>query len=136
MQKGQVSFDLILAIIVALIFIGSIQVVNQEMDVLQKYSAVKNQEKLMALQIYGVVSTAKTLSDADNLTINFKTKKLLVPGAQVLEECLIDFVTNTISYTLDETDVSVDIPDYGDTSGLILPTPQITCGEVITITNS
>jgi hypothetical protein len=89
----------------------------------------------MALQIYGVVSTAQTLSDADDLTITFQTKRLLVPGAQSLEECLIDFGANTISYTLDETDVSVDIPDYGDTTGLILPAP-VNCGELITITNS
>lgn len=139
MQKGQVSFDFILAIIVALVFIGGIQVLNQQMKDVQRYSAVKNQERLMALQIHGVVSTAKTLSDAEYLTVTFQTKKLLVPGEQFLEECSIDFTNKTISYTLnegmpDEEEILVDIPDYGDTAGLSLPSAPIRCGELITIT--
>jgi hypothetical protein len=136
MQKGQISFDLILAITVALIFIGGIQTLNQQMGGMQRHSAVKNQEKLIALQVHNVISTAKTLSDADDLTVSFKTKKLLVPGGQFLEECLIDLGTNKISYTLDGVPVVVNIPDYGDTTGLTLPAGQIHCGELLTITES
>ena len=136
MQKGQISFDLILAITVALIFIGGIQALNQQMDGMQRHSAVKNQEKLIALQVHRLVSTAKTLSDADDLTVSFKTKKMLVPGEQSLGDCVIDFSTNEISYSLDGVPVVVNIPDYGDTTGLTLPAAPINCGELITITES
>ena len=132
MQKGQVSFDLILAIIVALIFVGGIHTLNNQMEGAQRHSAVKNQEKLMALQIHNVVSAAKTMSETDGLIVTFQTKKLLVPGDQFLGECFIDLGANTISYPLDGAPVVVDIPDYGDTSGFSIPA-SVVCGEALVI---
>ncbi len=131
MQKGQVSFDFILAIIVALIFIGGMQLLNAEMQEMQKAAAVRNQEKLIALELYRIISTASALGDADNLEIQYKTQKILVPEERTLQECSIDLSAGEISYNLDGETIRVDIPEFNDAG--LTRSDQIDCGDILEI---
>jgi hypothetical protein len=136
MQRGQVSFDFILAIIVALIFIGGVQALGGQMEEMQSMAAVRNQEKIIALNVYRLVSTASALEDADRLDVSYGTGKLLVHGEKALQQCTIQLTTTPpqINYALDGAIVSVEIPTP-NTSGLNLP-DAVGCGETITISGS
>jgi hypothetical protein len=144
MQKGQVSFDLILAIIVALIFIGGIQLLNTQMQQMQKESAVKIQERAIALNLYRAIASAHALRDG-YMEVNYKTERLIVPEESALQPCTIDLDSENIAsqatqmqitagYSLDGDMVDWQTSSFND-SGLDVPA-QLGCGDTIAITKS
>ena len=149
MQKGQVSFDLILAVMVALIFIAGLQVISHSLEAVNTRAAVRSQEKLIAMEIYKIASSSRALQDG-SFTIEYKTRGIIVPGKEYLEQCTIDLGNNTkVSYDLEidgttET-IQVDIPDFyymemttnegisfEDETGAEIT--SIACGEKLVIT--
>ena len=148
MQKGQVSFDLILAVIVALIFIAGLQVVSGNLKEVNTRASVRNQEKLIAMDIYRIASSSRALQDG-SFTVEYKTPKIIVPGKDLPEACTINLSAGTVSYDLEigtttET-ISVEIPDFyynemttegisfQDADGTQIT--EIECGEKLVITN-
>lgn len=133
MRKGQVSFDFILAIIVALIFVAGIQVLSVEIQEMQRASAIRNQEKAIALQLYGIISTANALSDADTLTVEYKTPKLLVPGESPLKSCEITLNANP-KIVYDPTGKNIEVPIAEFKDDHINIANSMKCGETLVIT--
>ena len=133
MQKGQISFDFILAVIVALIFVGGMLLVNDQIVETQKAAAVRNQERAIAIQLHSIISSSTALSDADYFEVKYKIPKLLVPEEQELQECNIDLDSRTVEYTLQESGetISVEIPEFAAAGAM---PGQINCGDVLTIT--
>lgn len=153
MQKGQVSFDFILAIIVALIFIGGMQLLNVQMQQAQKESVVRIQEKAIALNLYRAIAISHALKDADGMEVNYKTGRLIVPEEGALQACAIDLDSQnigppgggvgasqatqmqiTIEYSVGGEIVDWQISNFHN-SGLYTPA-DLDCGETITITKS
>ncbi len=133
MKRGQVSFDFILAVIVALVFISGLQLLNTEIQQTQKFAAVRNQEKAIALQVHGIISTAKILDEAGAIVdIEYETVKMLVPGEAILSGCTIDLQNKQVIYNLNGTNVVTNIPDF-DAGNLIIPN-QVDCGDMLSIT--
>tara|TARA_Y100000310_G_scaffold345396_1_gene464439 strand:- start:5367 stop:5780 length:414 start_codon:yes stop_codon:yes gene_type:complete len=136
MQKGQVSFDLILTVIIALIFIGGMQVLNSQMQDSQKVAAVRGQERLIGLHLFHFVANASSLSDADDLEINYTTRKIIVPEESLRQECTVNLENEKIDYNLNGVDVIVDMVGL-KTTGIESDVPNnVKCGEVLTISKS
>jgi len=131
MRRGQISFDLILAIIIALVFIGGMQLINTQMQEMQKHSAVMGQEKIIALELHRLISVASTLSDADRLEISYGTRRIIVPEEALLQPCDISLSAGTVSYVLEGQIISAEIPEFQST-GISIPS-TLQCGEMLVI---
>ncbi len=134
MNKGQISFDLILTIMVVLLFVAEVQLVTSQLQETQKNATVRNQEKAMALNIYSIMSTAKALDeDGAKVYLEYKTDALIAPETSgVVQQCEIDLETGVITYTRDGETIVSEILDF-DAGNLTIINTTINCGEKIQV---
>ena len=133
MNKGQISFDLILTIMVVLLFVAEVQLVTSQLQETQKNATVRNQEKAMALNIYSILSTAKALEDGDDVYLKYETDALIAPETSgVVQQCKIDLDEGTITYTRDGETVTSKIPNF-DIGNLTIINRIINCGDKIQV---
>lgn len=96
MGRGQISFDFILAMVVALVFIGGIQLLGNELQAGQRNAAIKAQERAIALELAEVLNSKAMLKDSSQARVSYEVPKLLVPNESVLQGCEIRIGENEI----------------------------------------
>ena len=142
MRKGQISFDFIFAIIVVLLFIGSMQVITGQIQETQAEAAIRSQERAIALNVAGVLNGLYSVSEPEaDVTITYVSPQILVPHENLLQSCDITvqydseasaYTAVTVSYPAGTTDIqeSVSINYYDDGVPSSIETH---CGEELTL---
>lgn len=128
-KRAQISFDFILTIVVALVFVGAMQVFVTQIQESQHSLSIRAQQRSALLELYSVASAANALSDADSMHIEFQTPKILAGEKQGKCSYIISNNKIAVSYeALGETfeeEISVKMPMSGTT--------EIPCGENLSI---
>ena len=132
MKKGQLSFDLILAILLALLLVHAIQIVTNNTNLTQQKISIKTQERFIAITLAQLIESQKTLQ-TPNSTISYA-----VPLLKTIENETITCTITQINTTLT---ISAIDPKSNET---ITTTTQLSsaanrswnCGETITLSGS
>jgi hypothetical protein len=100
MRKGQLSLDLMLAVLMFLLFIQVFQSISSNFIESTQEIAVLRQEKSIALSLYEKINYFRALNfrvnfnDSDKLAQHetvFKIPFILVPGKKGKQDCSIEF---------------------------------------------
>ena len=140
MRRGQVSFDLILATVAALIAFGSIAAVSNAIIGLQDESSVRQQLDSIGNSLAAVISTAAVLDDADSASISYTVPKIAVPGEEQLQQCDISIANDKITLSYDIVDLETGVPrtvivekKFVDPTGMSINPTQTKCGGTVAI---
>ncbi|MCX6799068.1 MAG: hypothetical protein NTW59_03170 [Candidatus Diapherotrites archaeon] len=88
MSKGQISLDLLLAIIFALVILVGLNAVSEQATAMQKAVSVRQQLHATGMNVASALSTAAALNDGESGTTVAITPPLLaVPGEARLQQC-------------------------------------------------
>ncbi|MBN2067504.1 MAG: hypothetical protein JW744_03480 [Candidatus Diapherotrites archaeon] len=138
MQKGQISLEFIIAIVVALVVFGSISVVATSMIEMQKASSVRQQLDSVGNGLAAIISTSAVLDDADTALVSYSIPKIAVPGEKELQACniSIDNETGTITLSYSAGMNAVVEKAFVNPSGMAITPESATCGGILIITKS
>lgn len=128
MKKGQLSLDLLLTLIVAIIFFNVYIAHVDNLKTQVEESALDDSLKTVLLDVYSVTSSAKTFGT----TIVHTTKSINFEQDDQPIECQVTIGNNDIEVRSGSKTVSFVGIDLADIT--ITPNP-FTCGERITIRN-
>ncbi|MDD5162822.1 MAG: hypothetical protein PHD95_01295 [Candidatus ainarchaeum sp.] len=138
-NRGQSSFDFLIAIVFAIIFFQAFSVISGQVIALQEETAIRAQTKEIALNTALIISASQALNERNaDFEIAYQTPKVKTLG-DAPGEC-------TITVTASEVQVKLGT-DPPEKAALIQPsgikinnnfTPavlQLNCGETISITS-
>ncbi len=137
MQKGQLSFDFILALIMITILAQVIVGFSGQFRATQDIITIRAQEKQIALGLARIIDYKKTVDPGASSQITYKIPEIYVGGTGALETipCTISVENTEITVTVDDSDydklaepVSLEIKT-ANTVG----SHSYSCGEIITI---
>jgi len=131
-KKGQISLDLILAIIITFIFASTMQTIIAGMNESQQEISVINQQKEIGNKILNVLNSEKTFSDSENFNVKYLVPNIIVLGDKE-SGCNIAITSSVISIssTFNEKNIGTVITHNANLSKLV--NPNIKCGEYIEI---
>jgi len=131
MEKGQISFDLILIAIVAIVFVGSIALVAGVMGDNAKIDSIRSQERQIGNEIASVLNSATVLTGGNSFSVTYDVPKIRT--AEGILPC-------SITINADSILISVNVPDVGDVSSTIpfakpaISPDSLQCGQTMVIT--
>ncbi len=149
-MRGQISFDIIFAIIIAFIAVSSIVIVNGEITKMQTQASVRQQLDGIGTGLASVISASEILNDASSAAILIPVPKLMVVGERRTQACDITIAGGQITLEYDiidiETGLAVDPltgrstvvtvqKDFKVPAGMTVPA-SVKCGETLAITKS
>ena len=76
MIKGQVSLDLMLAMVIAIVFVGSIASVASVMADNAKIDSIRSQERQIGNELAAVLNSATVLTGGDSFSVNYDVPKI------------------------------------------------------------
>ncbi|MBN1941282.1 MAG: hypothetical protein JW772_03815 [Candidatus Diapherotrites archaeon] len=137
MNKGQVSFDLIIAIVFTAIFFSGLFFLADDIVALQTDLAVRAQLKEIALNSSQLISAGQTLNTSDiwaanntSFSLNYSVPEILVPGEENIEKCIVGIDTA-------QGTVTVSFRGISETANFVPTTLSVTnnvkCGEILTV---
>jgi hypothetical protein len=105
MKKGQVSFDIGLAIIALLIVIQGINGITLQMEDSTTEISIRAQEKQIALDLARVLSYKEAIEEkgTDNYSIEYVVPKIFVKDKGYPIECEIEVTADEISVIVNNT---------------------------------
>ena len=133
MNRGQISFDFMIAIMAALIFVAALQGIAAAMQQSQSGISIRNQETAIAYSISELITNSAAFSDADNFSVEYKIPYLRVFGKSEPQNCSISVSSGSIivSYSGEEgvftQSIDIAVPAGVDAMG------QTYCGETLSI---
>jgi len=140
-MKAQISLDLMLAITVALIVIGTIGIVSNEATEQQKIAGIREQLDSIGTELSSVISTSMIFNDASQATVEFDVPEILVLGKMKPQPCKIQIAGKKIILSYELFNLETGIPEtisvskeFAEPVGMALPIPSIKCGEKFIIT--
>ncbi len=122
-MKGQMSFDLIFALLFAMILISSITMITQNISEQQHDNTIKTQLKKISLEVARIILLTKTIEQYDDYEIQYYIPKIIEPGKRTPLDCEIK---------INQTQVTVTSGTINETTPIKLDTnPNLTfnCGE-------
>lgn len=147
-MKAQVSFDIILAVAVAFIALSATMVISQDIAQTQTKNSIKDQLRARGTGLATAISLSAIFNDADNATIEYTPKKIIVPGETKPEECTIS-ISGTdlkLDYELFDTEtgtsetITQNIPFVKPQGMALNPSlgagDELKCGQKLTITKT
>ncbi len=107
MAKGQISFDFMLAVVAALIFIGSLNVVSGQVTAMQSSASIRQQLHSIGLNLAAVLSSSAALDDAGAgyANISYTIPKIAVLGETKLQGCDIEIEGSSLKLSYELFDV-------------------------------
>jgi len=139
------SLDFILAVVAALIVLGSIAIVSDATIEMQKRSTIKQQLQSIGTGLAATITASGVLNDADNAIITYTVPKISVPGEKNQQGCDIIISGNELqlSYELFNSKTGISeiieatVPVISPSKMTIAPKLSDTepgkCGNIITI---
>lgn len=101
MEKGQVSFDILLTAIALIAFLGMIAVFTSFLESNGTAGSVRAQERQILLEVSGIVANSRILADSANGSkITFLVPKILVPEKKENTGCELSFDTSKNKATI------------------------------------
>lgn len=130
-MKGQISIDLIFAIIITFVFAGAMQAVISGMNETQSKISVINQQKEIGNNIAEILTTGKSLEDGQSFKINYLIPAVIVFG-NTETGCDIRILQNeiTISSIFNENKITSSIKHA---AGIIPQNSILKCGDYLEI---
>ena len=148
-SNGQISLDIIIAILFAMIFFNSLAVLSEETTKLQQETAIRMQLKQIAIEIPKAVLAAKALDEDpagtegnSGFLLNYEIPKITVPGNNTPEECTIAIdqteKTVSVSVVIDSKTITESIGIEAEQDLWRLPnasqnTVPLKCGETLSL---
>lgn len=141
-MNAQISLDLMLAITVALIVVGTIGLVASEAMAMQAESGVRDQLDLIGNGLMTVISVSRILNDSTSARVEYDIPKLLVPGEINPQPCniAIDTANETITLQYELYDIKTGNPktvevlkEFAYPEGMTIETLGPKCGETLVI---
>ena len=124
MIKGQISLDLMLAIIIAIVFVGSIALVAGVMADNAKIDSIRSQERQIGNEIAEVLNSATVLTGGDFFSVNYVVPRIrtanLAENARPVN-CTIQILTDEIIITyidLEGVETKTRVPFAIDSAGM------------------
>ena len=145
-MKGQISFDFVMALIIALILIQTLMSFSGNFLANQEKTGIRMQEKQIGNEIHRVLLYAGTLKGSTNLKITHQVPKIFLSGPTgnaaeapipcdiTITETDINVVVTPAHYPNIPTGSNAIFQTITNTSGMTLP--QTNCGKTITITKA
>ena len=128
MRKGQISFDLILTMIVAVIFVGSIALVVGVIGDNAKIDSIRSQERQIGNEIASVLNSATVLKGED-FKVTYAVPEIRTADPNDPSDCTIKIATDEIQITytdsksiITQTNVPFAIANWTDFDLTTLPT--------------
>ncbi|MBN2127437.1 MAG: hypothetical protein JW703_03525 [Candidatus Diapherotrites archaeon] len=112
MNKGQISFDFIFALLVAISLISALAVITQDIAEQQKNASITAQAKKISLEVARIVSLKETIEDYD-YTLSYYIPKINVPGERIQMDCEINVAGNSVTVTAGSITASTPIQRNG-----------------------
>ncbi len=133
-MKGQVSLELILAVIVAVMAGSAFSLVGTEIIDMQREASVRHQLDGIGTSLASAISNTALLNDGDTVSVSVSIPMIAVVGTGSLQSCTIviggGLGVGTMTLTHDTVTVT---KNYVDPAGMTLP-GQAVCGGTMTIT--
>ena len=127
MNRGQLSLDLLLALVVALIFFSIFNIYTNNLEQQVGESKVKQDAKTILYDVYATIGSVKTYE----VQVNYTSPRLLLSQNDITLNCIvvIDQANGSITVTAGkETEELTNI----DLTGITI-LPRFSCGQRITI---
>ena len=136
MIKGQISFDLILVMIVAVVFVGSIALVVGVIGDNAKIDSIRSQERQIGNEIAEVLNSATVLKGGDSFSVSYDIPEIRTADPADSSNCNISIGTNdiTITYTDSELVVTQTSVPFAIESGVISYPQTLQCGQTMGVT--
>ncbi len=137
-QRGQLSFDLMFAILALLIVIQALNTMAQSISEISTLMSVKQQELQIAQQVADVVRRSEAFSDG-TVQISYKIPKISVSGFSAPVGCDVRIELDSVTVSVDGLALGIsDDPDPILQSapigtGSTLNNPNLHCGGDLTI---
>ena len=129
MTKGQISLDLLLALVVALIFFSIFNIYSSTLEQQIDDSRLKQEMKTILYGVYATIGTVKTYE----VEVNYTSPRLFLGSNSPALSCTIEVETSNpdgdIKVTAGTETVSFTNLDL---TGIIMPS-DFSCGQTITI---
>jgi len=129
MHRGQISFDLIMAILFALVFFSAFSVLGTQIVELQKDTAIRLQLKQIALDSSQIISSAKSLENSDSFLLSYDIPKIIVPGESKYKKCSVSISGGTVTASFGNIQ---ETSAYSEPLGASIPS-QIDCGKTLEV---
>ena len=145
MQRGQLSIDLIFAIIVALMFIQVVFGAGEAVQESNAITAVLMQEKRIATEIESFLIASKALDvPGASLSSSFRTGRILTPYTAGWQDCDITYYAGTgeilVEYTITTDDGTIFVDHTQEismpASTEIDPSSLNGCNQVLVVGNA
>jgi uncharacterized protein (UPF0333 family) len=127
MNKGQISFDFIFALIAVIVLISTITLITQSISENQTNSAIYSQAKKISLETARIISLTETIQQYD-YEIEYFIPKIIVPGQNIPLNCEITVNSNKVKVTAGNITAITPIKRTGLASEL-----KFYCGEKMVI---
>ena len=141
MQRGQISIDLILTILVAMLFVQGMAILMTDVAESQQKISIRSQGRAILNEVARLYTLEEELSQSftagtgaeicNTVDITYAVPKIRGIGERRSVDCVIDYVGNqlTLVVTLDSETITVT----RDTTPLDGTTFPIKCGETVTV---
>lgn len=102
MKKGQISFDLMFAVISIMLFAQSLNVLAGQMELNQNIISIRTQAKQTANGLAVFAQGMNSISnDADaSISVSYKIPKIIISKEEELENCSVSIGDSTIAVTV------------------------------------
>lgn len=128
-QKGQLSFDFMLALIAFFIFIASINVISSGISDSANEGGVRSSERVIGMEVAETISAASALKDG-TMNVSLQVKGLEELGKEG-KTCSIQISDNSITVSNGK---GIDsIVSFKKPSGINVPSTA-QCGQAIQVT--
>jgi sensor histidine kinase regulating citrate/malate metabolism len=130
-NKGQSSFDFIIAIIFAIIFFQAFSIISDQIITMQEETAIRAQTKEIALNTAAIISASQALNETEaSFEIAYKTAvvKTLTDRPK---DCKISITASEVQVKLD-----IDPPEtavFMKPAGITINKAELNCGDTINI---
>lgn len=150
-NKGQLSFDVFLAAIFAMLLVQQLNVISGQMNDTSQRISIASQEKTIANNLAAIISSTAALSDdATSFTVAYTVPKIFDANQLSARNCEItieipnttnsnrpDYQHGTITITYNETNPpTIAVVRFVNSAELDMPSQlpnALKCGDTITI---
>ncbi len=142
-MKGQISFDFVIALSIALILLSTLMVFSDNFLMNQEKASIRAQEKQIAHEINQLLLYSSTLKNGTSYKIVHTVPKIFLSGppgnsAETPIKCNIDINATNITITVNNThfqklQATDTIAQTIDNTSKIIPAAYSNCGSTITI---
>lgn len=130
MRKGQISFDLMLAMVVAIIFVGSIALVAGVIGDNARLDSIRSQEQQIGNELASVLNSATVLTGGDSFSVTYDVPKIRTANGIV--PCIITLNSNDITIVVTDSEIG-DITSKIPFVRPSLSPDSLVCGQQMVI---